>query len=78
MPTIDRVRGNRLFFYSNEGSEPPHVHVMRGQHTAKVWLDPAAVAASSGYAAHEVRRLERMVRGNRARYLEAWNEFFAD
>lgn len=29
MPTILLWRGHRFFFYSNEGSEPPHVHVAR-------------------------------------------------
>ena len=27
MPTVLRWEGYRAFFYSNEGSEPPHLHV---------------------------------------------------
>lgn len=27
MPTILRLLGFRFFFYSNEGTEPAHVHV---------------------------------------------------
>jgi len=29
MPTLLRVEGFRFFFFSNEGQEPPHVHVGR-------------------------------------------------
>jgi hypothetical protein len=29
VPTVIRIHGYRYFFYSNEGSEPPHVHVER-------------------------------------------------
>ncbi len=29
MPTVFRSGPYRFFFYSNEGSEPPHIHVQR-------------------------------------------------
>src|SRR3989442_1801226 len=29
MPTLLRVEGFRFFFFSNEGQEPPHVHVSK-------------------------------------------------
>ena len=34
MPTVLVVDGHRFFFYSNEGTEPPHIHVETGEHTA--------------------------------------------
>jgi hypothetical protein len=40
MPTVVRVGPYRMFFYSNEGSEPAHVHVEAGDHVAKFWLSP--------------------------------------
>ena len=41
MPTVLRWGPYRAFFYSNEGSEPPHVHVRSGDKEAKFWLhDP--------------------------------------
>jgi len=76
VPTITRTRGYRFFFYSNEGSEPPHVHVQRERMAAKFWLDPVAPAQSGGYAEHELRRIERLVVLHRTRFLEAWHEFF--
>ena len=52
MPTILRVDGFRLYFYSHEPNEPPHIHIDKGPATAKVWLHDASVARSVGYSAH--------------------------
>ena len=38
MPTVIVVRGWRLFFYSNEGREPVHVHARKGESECKIWL----------------------------------------
>jgi hypothetical protein len=38
MPTILYIYGWRLFFYSNEGSEPIHVHAAKGDMECKFWL----------------------------------------
>jgi hypothetical protein len=46
MPTLLAADGYRFFFFSNEGQEPPHVHVRRGDGLAKVWLEPLAIAHS--------------------------------
>ncbi|MCB9870153.1 MAG: DUF4160 domain-containing protein [Planctomycetes bacterium] len=27
MPTVLRIGSTRFFFYSNEGNEPPHIHI---------------------------------------------------
>lgn len=48
MPTVLRIGPYRFFFYSNEGSEPPHVHVESGGRVAKVWLVPVSVANPGG------------------------------
>ena len=31
-----------FFFYAEEGTEPPHVHVDKGDGSAKLWLQPLA------------------------------------
>ena len=77
MPTILRSGPYRLFFYSNEADEPPHVHAQREDKLAKFWLSPIALAASAGFRGHELRTLERLVREERTEILEAWNEYFA-
>ena len=35
MPTVLRVGASRYFFYSNEGTEPPHIHVEYGEFEAQ-------------------------------------------
>jgi len=61
---------------SNEGAEPPHVHAQQERKTAKFWLEPVALSASGRFSASDLRSIERIVVGNRERFLEAWNEFF--
>lgn len=48
MPTVLRSGGYRLYFFSHEPNEPPHVHVDRGGATAKVWLEPIRLARNIG------------------------------
>ena len=43
MPTILRWGPYRAFFYSNEGGEPPHIHVRSGDFEAKFWLHDLSV-----------------------------------
>jgi hypothetical protein len=61
MPTILRIGSARFFFYSNEGSEPPHIHIEQAGAVAKFWLERVSLASSSRFSAKELRRLERQV-----------------
>lgn len=76
MPTIRRLGPYRLFFYSNEGSEPRHIHVQRDRGLAKFWLDPVALASSVGLSARELREIERLVADHSRELAEAWDDFF--
>ncbi len=38
MPTIFRKNGWIVFFYSNEGKEPMHVHATKGDVEVKYWI----------------------------------------
>jgi hypothetical protein len=78
VPTIDEIGPYKLFFYSSEGNEPPHVHVRRGRAAAKFWLNPVRLAGSRRFGDHELRDLERIVVDNQPRILEAWNEHFGN
>ena len=75
-PTILRVERYRFFFFSNEGHEPPHVHIQDGGKLAKFWLDGVALAGSTGFAPHELTRIQALVSNHRDTLLEAWHEFF--
>lgn len=65
-----------FFFFSNEGSEPPHVHALRDRRTAKLWLNPVRLARSRGFAAHELTRIQEIVEEREAEIVEKWNEFY--
>lgn len=70
MATVARIGPYRFFFFSNEGSEPRHVHVQRDRSLAKFWLEPVALASSVGFRAQELRELERIVGENRKEFTE--------
>ena len=76
MPTVLRKGPYRVYFYSHEPNEPPHVHVDRNNSSAKFWLEPVAPVRNQGFSAHELQRIERIVRDHQGEFLEAWNEFF--
>ncbi|MEK7241536.1 MAG: DUF4160 domain-containing protein, partial [Planctomycetota bacterium] len=38
MPTVLKIGRFRFFFFSNEGSEPVHIHVESDDKYAKFWL----------------------------------------
>ena len=76
MPTVLRVDGFRFFFFSNEGDEPPHIHVESAGKHAKFWLEPVALVSSHGYASRDLRRLSSLVDENSALFMEKWNEYF--
>jgi len=76
MPRVARIGAYRFFFYSNEGDEPPHIHVQRERFLAKFWLESVGIASSSGFAAHELRRIEAIIGEHQPTFLEAWHGFF--
>jgi hypothetical protein len=76
VPRIARLGPYRLFFHSNEGIEPPHVHVQRERKLAKFWLEPVGIGSSTRFSPQELRKLERLVRENQTRLLEAWHGYF--
>jgi Domain of unknown function (DUF4160) len=66
-----------LYFWSREPNEPPHVHVDRAGASAKVWLQPVALAGNAGYPARELGLILALVREHQPKLLEAWHEFFS-
>lgn len=77
MPTVLRWKGYRFFFFSNEGREPPHVHVDKGGASAKVWLAPVAVARNIGYSSVELNEILRKIDVEAQSFLEAWHGYFS-
>jgi len=76
MPTVLRTDGFRLYFFSRETGEPPHVQIDRGGASAKVWLETVTLARTAGFAPRELGEILRLVRMHRQDLPEAWHGFF--
>ena len=61
MPTVLRVDAYRFYFYSDEGKEPPHIHIATPDGECKFWLDPVRLASNRGLSPVIVRKIEKMV-----------------
>lgn len=78
MPTVLRTGPYRIYFYSHEPNEPPHVHIDREDQSSKFWLQPVALARNLGFSAKELRNIEKIIIENEQLLLEAWNDYFGD
>jgi hypothetical protein len=70
-----RIKGYRLFFVSFDGSEPIHVHVRKGDRSAKVWM-ASTTFAWSDFRPHDNREVLRIVRDHAGLIREKWDEYF--
>ncbi len=73
MPTVLRSRPYRMYFFSHEPDEPPHVHVDRDNLSAKFWIRHVALARNFGFSAHVLRRIRALIEEHQAHFLEVWN-----
>jgi hypothetical protein len=76
MPTIARIGPYRIYCYSHDRAEPPHVHVDRDDSTAKFWLNPVLLAYNIGFRAKELRDIRQMVTDHASAWLEVWHDNF--
>jgi hypothetical protein len=74
MPTVLRDGPYRVYFYSHDLEEPPHVHVDRDDDSAKFWLQPISLARNLGFKPKELRVIERLLVENQESLLSAWRE----
>ncbi len=77
MPTVLRLSGFRFFFYSNEGFEPAHIHVEKGDCEAKFWLEPVELVYSIGFSAKEINQLRKITLEYQQLFNKAWHEYFS-
>ena len=73
MPTVLRIGAYRFHFYSDEGDEPPHIHVRSPDGECKFWLDPVALARNNGIAPRDLRTIERLVFEHRLTLMEKYH-----
>ena len=76
MPTLLDIEGFRFHFFSNEGTEPLHVHIRKGDAIAKFWLQPVRLDFSEGFNSGELRRLRELTFEHQDDFVRRWNEYF--
>ena len=72
MPTLFRSGPYRIYTFSHDLREPPHVHVDRERFSAKFWLQPVGLARNLGFGARELRRIQGLIEQKQTELLEAW------
>ena len=75
MPTILSINGIRFFFYANEHL-PKHVHLEKGEATAKFNPFPVELVKSKRLKAHEINEIRKLVSENRQLFNDKWDEYF--
>lgn len=77
MPTVLFVNGYRFFFYSQEGNEPMHIHIVKGDAEAKLWLEPELRAAFFiNFTVREKREIMELAQKNYFLLKRKWHEYF--
>ena len=80
MPTVLYIFGWRFFFYSNEGSEPIHIHAEKGDMECKYWLvvDELEIKEAFSYNLTPAakREVKKIIYQHFDDIVLAWNEYF--
>ena len=76
MPAILKWNGFRFYFFSNEGYEPPHIHVDKGGCSTKLWLSSLEVEYNYGFKEKEINVILSKINEKQSDFLEAWNAHF--
>ena len=80
MPTILFIYGWRLFFYSNEGNEPIHVHAEKGDMECKFWLQIEEIEISEAFAFNLTpqakKEIKKIIYQHFDLIVESWNNHF--
>jgi hypothetical protein len=75
MPTVLKIGRFRFHFYSDEGNEPPHIHVRCSDAECKFWLFPVGLASNYGMPPYDIRQIERLVFEHRELLIKKYNEY---
>ena len=80
MPTILFVDGWRLFFYSNEGSEPIHIHALKANMECKYWIINETLEIKEAFSYNltpaERREIKKIIYLHFYLILESWDKHF--
>jgi len=77
MPTVLRIDACRFHFYSDEGKEPPHIHIATPDGECKFWLDPIRLARNKGVSPQNIRQIEKIIFEHRDFLEDKFYEYFS-
>ena len=77
MPRVCEYTGHRVYFYSNEGVEPPHVHVRQASSDAKFWLEPVGRERSKAFSEPQLNWIRKQLEARSTKILKVWYEHFS-
>ena len=79
MPTILLILGWRLFFYSNEGNEPIHIHCQKAEIECKFWLDRENFDIKEAYSykmnSKDKRDIRKIIFDHFEQIEQEWDKF---
>ena len=76
MPTIIIIDGFRFFFYSNEHL-PRHIHIEKGEKTAKFNIEFIELIKSYRFNYNELKKIKNLIEENQELFKQKWDEFFS-
>ncbi|MDP3393050.1 DUF4160 domain-containing protein [Sediminibacterium sp.] len=80
MPTILFVDGWRLFFYSNEGLEPIHIHAIKANMQCKYWIINETLEIKETFSFNltpsERREIKKIIYSHFDLIIESWDKHF--
>jgi Domain of unknown function (DUF4160) len=74
VPKFLSHQGFRYFIYSNEGNEPPHVHVERDGNVAKFWLGPVRLERPDGMREADLQRAKLTIEEHEQEFRDKYAE----
>ena len=79
MPTVLVIFGWRLFFYSNEGLEPIHIHAEKGDMECKFWImvDEVEIKEAFSYNLNPAskREIKKIIYQHFDIIVDSWNSY---
>ncbi len=70
------INGYKFQFYSGDRDEPPHVHVVKAEKRAKIWLNNLRIEWIRHFTPRETNQILSILQEHQQELLGWYNEFF--
>ncbi|MFZ4558499.1 MAG: DUF4160 domain-containing protein [Pseudanabaena sp.] len=71
------INGFKFQFYSSDLGEPPHLHVVKAEKRAKIWLYSLEISWSRDFSPRELGQILEILSQNQQELTEWYNDFFS-